>query len=88
MRNLSKAEEIAEREAEAICSDCGLYVYDVEYKKEGGENVSVNFGCKKITVYDEYGNASEMQSDSGIYSFNLTQSTVYATGNFSEFKKN
>lgn len=56
--------------------------------KEDGENVSVNFGCKKITVYDEYGNASEMQSDSGIYSFNLTQSTVYATGNFSEFKKN
>ena len=39
MRNLSKAEEIAEREAEAICSDCGLYVYDVEYKKEGGETV-------------------------------------------------
>lgn len=39
MRNLSKAEEIAEREAEAICSGCGLYVYDVEYKKEGGENV-------------------------------------------------
>ena len=56
--------------------------------KEDGENVSVNFGCKKITVYDEYGNASEMQSNSGIYSFNLTQSTVYATGNFSEFKKN
>ena len=39
MRSLSKAEEIAEREAEAICSGCGLYVYDVEYKKEGGENV-------------------------------------------------
>ncbi len=36
---MSKAEEIAEREAEAICSGCGLYVYDVEYKKEGGENV-------------------------------------------------
>ncbi len=39
MRALSKAEEIAEREAEKICAENGLFVYDVEYKKEGGENV-------------------------------------------------
>ena len=39
MRALSKVEEIAEREAEKICSENGLYVYDAEYKKEGGENV-------------------------------------------------
>lgn len=36
---MSKAEEIAEKEAAAICEGLGLYVYDVEYKKEGSENV-------------------------------------------------
>lgn len=36
---MSKAEEIAEKEAAAICESLGLYVYDAEYKKEGNENV-------------------------------------------------
>lgn len=35
--NLSKIEEIAEKEAEAICKENGLYVYEVEYKKEGAD---------------------------------------------------
>ena len=47
MRNLSKAEEIAEREAEAICSDCGLYVYDVEYKKRAAK---MFFACSSIRI--------------------------------------
>lgn len=36
---MSKAEEVAERLAAEICAENGLFVYDVEYKKEGAENV-------------------------------------------------
>ncbi len=34
---MSKIEEIAEREAATICEKEGLYVYEVEYKKEGAD---------------------------------------------------
>ncbi len=34
---MSKIEEIAEKEAAAICEAEGLYVYEVEYKKEGAD---------------------------------------------------
>ena len=33
---MSKAEETLIRLAEPVCRDCGTYVYDAEYKKEGG----------------------------------------------------
>lgn len=56
--------------------------------KEDGEDVSVSLGCSKITVYDEYGNASEMVSENGIYSFRLNQSTIYLTGDFTVCAKN
>ncbi|MCI5970367.1 MAG: hypothetical protein MRZ29_04345 [Oscillospiraceae bacterium] len=56
--------------------------------KEDGEDVSVSLGCSKITVYDEYGNASEMASENGIYSFRLNQSTIYLTGDFNVCAKN
>lgn len=36
---MSKIEEITEKEASAICEKEGLYVYDVEYKKEGSDMV-------------------------------------------------
>ncbi len=36
---MSKIEEIAEAEAKAICESEGLYVYEVEYKKEGSDMV-------------------------------------------------
>ncbi|MBQ2941406.1 MAG: ribosome maturation factor RimP [Clostridia bacterium] len=36
---MSKIEEIAEKEASAICEKEGLYVYEVEYKKEGSDMV-------------------------------------------------
>lgn len=36
---MSKIEEITEKVAAKICEQAGLYVYDVEYKKEGAENV-------------------------------------------------
>ncbi len=76
----------------AVCyrykQDSGNDIAVLWSAKEEGEAASVNFGCNKITVYDEYGNASEMTSGSGIYNFNLTQSTLYVCGNFSEFKKN
>ena len=36
---MSKIEEITEIEASAICEKEGLYVYDVEYKKEGSDMV-------------------------------------------------
>ena len=36
---MSKIEEITEKEASAICEREGLYVYEVEYKKEGSEMV-------------------------------------------------
>ena len=54
---------------------------------ENGENVSINLGCNTITVYDEYGNATVRTSSNGIYDFNLTQSTVYVTGDFTRFNK-
>ena len=54
---------------------------------EDGENVKINLGCTSVTVYDEYGNASVMTSDNGIYDFTLTQSTVYVKGNFTKFNK-
>ncbi len=34
---MSKIEEIAEKEASEICEAEGLYVYEVEYKKEGAD---------------------------------------------------
>ena len=55
---------------------------------ESGEKVSINLGCKTITVYDEYGNATVRTSSNGIYNFDLTQSTVYVTGDFTRFNKN
>ena len=36
---MSKIEEVAELEASAICEKEGLYVYEVEYKKEGSDMV-------------------------------------------------
>ena len=54
---------------------------------EDGEKVSINLGCNKVTVYDEYGNATVRTSSNGIYSFDLTQSTVYVTGDFTIFNK-
>ncbi len=36
---MSKAEEVAEKLAAVVCAENGLYVYDVEYKKEGADNV-------------------------------------------------
>ena len=36
---MSKIEEIAEKETAAICEKEGLYVYEVEYKKEGSDMV-------------------------------------------------
>lgn len=33
---MSKAEETLIRLAEPVCRECGTYVYDAEYKKEGG----------------------------------------------------
>ncbi len=36
---MSKIEDITETAAAKICEQAGLYVYDVEYKKEGAENV-------------------------------------------------
>ena len=54
---------------------------------EEGEKVSLNLGCKSITLYDEYGNTSKMTSNTGIYNLELNQSTKYITGNFTNFKK-
>ena len=54
---------------------------------ESGEKVSINLGCKSITVYDEYGNTSKMTSSTGIYNLELSQSTKYITGSFTNFKK-
>lgn len=34
---MSKIEDIAEHEAEAICAENDCYVYEVEYKKEGAD---------------------------------------------------
>ena len=54
---------------------------------EDGEKVSINLGCNTVTVYDEYGNATVRTSPNGVYSFDLTQSTVYVTGDFTRFNK-
>ena len=53
--------------------------------KESGEDVSINLGVTSVTKYDEYGNAETLTSSNGIYNLNLTQSTVYLEGNFTNF---
>lgn len=46
---MSKIEEIAELEADKICQTLGLFVYDVEYKKEGSDM------CLRIFIDKEGG---------------------------------
>lgn len=36
---MAKAEVVLEKEAASICEENGVYIYDVEYKKEGGSYV-------------------------------------------------
>lgn len=44
---------------------------------------SFNLGCSEVELYDMYGNKKgTMQSESGSYSFDITQEPCYVVGNF------
>ncbi len=47
---------------------------------------SYNLGCASVDVYDRFGNLLRtVNSDNGIYTFDVTQDPVYAAGNFTTF---
>lgn len=61
---MSKAEEVAEGLAAEICAENGLYVYDVEYKKEGADNVlRVYIDCDTGVTLDDCEKVSRALSD-------------------------
>lgn len=55
--------------------------------KEDGELVTLNLGTDKITVYDAYGNSSEVYGENGIYSFDLSKRVMYIEGDFKCFEQ-
>lgn len=51
----------------------------------GSEQVVLNTDCGNIELYDEYGNMTELSSNDGSYSLNLTEMPCYILGDFNEF---
>ena len=55
--------------------------------REGGDRtVSLNLDCEKITLYDSYGNPTEVTSENGVFSFVLGQEPIMAEGRFGNDK--
>ncbi len=47
---------------------------------------SVDLGVNKVTLYDMYGNATELVSNSGVYTFSVTVAPFYCVGDFKKFE--
>lgn len=51
------------------------------------QDVSVDLGTNKVTAYDFYGNAKEITSVDGKYTFNIDEAVMYVEGNFARCVK-
>lgn len=45
-------------------------------------DLTLDLGTESVTIYDKYGNNTEVKSNSGTYTFRVTYKTVYIKGNF------
>lgn len=49
--------------------------------------MGLNLGCDKVTMYDFYGNETELYGINGKFSFALMDKPVYIVGDFNKFEK-
>lgn len=54
--------------------------------REEGQLATLSLGTDKLTLYDAYGNAEEINGVNGVYSFDLNKRVQYIEGDFSEFE--
>ena len=53
---------------------------------KGDKDIGLKLGCDSVTVSDLYGNEKILYGENGVFSINLTESTVYLTGRFEGIK--
>ena len=50
------------------------------------ENITFRLDCENLTVYDCYGNETQLSSDDGVYSFAVTEEPKYISGDFKDIE--
>ena len=55
--------------------------------KKGGEIVTLDLGCDKVTLIDAYGNEREVFGTKGIFSFGIDENIQYIKGDFKSFNR-
>lgn len=55
--------------------------------KSGGELVTLDLGCDKVTLIDAYGNEKDVFGTKGIFSFSIDENIQYIQGDFKSFSR-
>lgn len=56
------------------------------WHERGASSVAMNLGCDKITLYDSYGNETELYGNDGVFHFILGDTPIMAEGNFKSYE--